>query len=106
MTTPTQSQPVHPAAEEAASQGYEQQLFSLGCDIEFILSNSVFSLSFRFLYVGKRHHFFHHMILRCNITLQIPAPETLQSPLLNMLAFNVSFGDSDQLMVSPSNEWS
>lgn len=51
MTTPTQSQPVHPAAEEASfltnavSQGYEQQLFSLGCEIEFILSNSVFSLT-------------------------------------------------------------
>lgn len=45
MTTPTQSQPVHPAAEEAVSQGYEQQLFSLGCEIEFILSDSVFSLA-------------------------------------------------------------
>lgn len=52
MTTPTRSQPVHPAAEEASfltnavSQGYEQHLFSLGRETEFILSNSVFSLTF------------------------------------------------------------
>lgn len=38
-------------------------------------------LSFSFLYVNKRHHFSRHMILRCNIMLQILTPVTLQGPL-------------------------